>query len=131
MKCLAVKKLVSMIQVNGVHLFASVRYSWAGLKACFRDETAFRQELCVGIVHFALLFSLPLATSVRVYLTILYVMILTVELLNTAVEAVVDCTVREKRPLAKKAKDCASAAVFCVIAAFTVSWAVIVIEFFC
>lgn len=128
---LTMKKTVSAVCANMIHLFASVRYSWAGLKVCFRDETAFRQELCVGIVHFAILFSLSLATSVRVYLTILYVMILTVELLNTAVEAVVDCTVQEKRPLAKKAKDCASAAVFCVITAFAVSWAVILIKLFC
>ena len=124
------KKLVSAICANIAHLFASLGYSWAGLKACFRDETAFRQELCCGVVHFALLFSLPLTTGVRVYLTILYVMILTVELLNTAVEAVVDCTVQEKRPLAKKAKDCASAAVFCIVTTFVISWMVVLVKSF-
>ena len=122
--------LRGMVSRGAEHLIASFRYSLDGFGACFRDETAFRQEVAVGAVHFVLSFALQLSLTVFVYLTVLYVLLLAVELINTAVEAAVDCAVNDRHPLAKKAKDCASAAVFCVIAIFAVSWIVVLAKMF-
>ena len=83
------------------------------------SETAFRHELLVGIIF------LPLATlgfGWRVAMTIAWIALPTTEILNTAVEAVVDLVSPEFHPLAKKAKDCGSAAVFCVCVANAILW---------
>ena len=86
-------------------------YSWAGLTAAYRGESAFRQETWLFVV------ATPLAcwlgrdwVQVALLLGSLMV-VLIVELLNSAVEAVVDRVSFELHPLSKRAKDIASAAV--------------------
>ena len=116
-------RMVAGIRKNVAHLFASTGHSLAGLRACARDEAAFRQELVAGIVHFGLILWLDLPFATCVFLTVLYVLLLVVELLNTSIEAVVDLATKGRiHPLAKKAKDCASAAVFCMAVLFVGSW---------
>ena len=124
-----IRGLMAGIRKNVAHFFASVGYSLAGLWACARDEAAFRQELVAGLVHFGLIWWLDLPFAVCVYLTVLYVLLLTVELLNTGIEAVVNLVTEGRiHPLAKKAKDCASAAVFCIIVFFVGSWLYVLLK---
>lgn len=86
-------------------------YSWAGLKAAYTGESAFRQEtwLCVVAAPFA--FWLAQSWEQAALLLGSLLLILIVELLNSAVEAVVDRVSFERHELSKRAKDIASAAV--------------------
>ena len=87
-------------------------YSWLGFKAAFKHEAAFRQELalCIVLVPAALYFG-P-TRSDKAILVASLVFILLVEILNSALEAVVDRHGDEIHPLAGRAKDMGSAAVF-------------------
>ncbi|MBD1849175.1 diacylglycerol kinase family protein [Leptolyngbya sp. FACHB-711] len=94
------------------NLFVSFRYAWAGLSYTFQTQRNFRIHLAMGTV--ALLLSILLGLS-RVEIAIIGLtsgVVLTMELLNTAIESVVDLTVRQTyHELAKIAKDCAAGAV--------------------
>lgn len=104
------------------HMFAALKYSVNGFKMCFRDEMAFRQECVLAIPHFLMVIVLPMDLWLRLYLGFLWFLLVVVELLNTAIEAVVDLASPERHELAQKAKDCASAAVMGVIVVFILSW---------
>lgn len=92
-------------------IFAAVRYSWQGLRATYRHEAAFRQEVWL----FALAVPLALwvgqdAGDVLVLLGV-WLLVMVVELLNSAIETVVDRIDPDYHKLAGRAKDQASAAV--------------------
>jgi diacylglycerol kinase (ATP) len=94
------------------NLFVSFRYAWAGVSYTFQTQRNFRIHATVG--SFAVLLSLYLQLT-RVEIAIIGLTIgavMTMELLNTALESVVDLTVRQTyHELAKIAKDCAAGAV--------------------
>ncbi|MBR4518358.1 MAG: diacylglycerol kinase [Victivallales bacterium] len=111
-----------MSRTGFYHLIDATRFSMAGLRAML-SETAFRHELLVGIIFLPLAWLLPsLGFGWRVAMTIAWIALPTTEILNTAIEAVVDLVSPEIHPLAKKAKDCGSAAVFCVCVANAILW---------
>ncbi|MDH2432276.1 diacylglycerol kinase [Pokkaliibacter plantistimulans] len=87
-------------------------YSWQGLRQTFRQEAAFRQEL--GLCLVLMPFSWWLADSLVMWLLLAtsLLLILICELLNSAIEAVVDRIGEELHPLSGQAKDMGSAAVF-------------------
>ena len=124
------KGLSGIVRKHVAHFFASFGYSLAGLRFSLA-ETAVRQELALGavVVPVAVFLDIPFAVSLM--LVCLWVLVLVVELLNTALEAVVDLASPERHPLAKKAKDCASAAVFLVIALNAVAWVCVLARRFC
>lgn len=86
-------------------------YSWAGLKAAYIGESAFRQETWLCIIAAPMSFWLAKTWEQAALLLGSLVLILIVELLNSAVEAVVDRVSFERHELSKRAKDIASAAV--------------------
>jgi diacylglycerol kinase (ATP) len=86
-------------------------YSWAGLRAAYTGESAFRQETWLVIVATPLAFWLGRDWVQVALLLGALLIVLIVELLNSAVEAVVDRVSFELHPLSKRAKDIASAAV--------------------
>lgn len=86
-------------------------YSWAGLKAAYTGESAFRQETWLCILAAPLSFFLAKTWEQAALLLGSLVLVLIVELLNSAVEAVVDRVSFERHELSKRAKDIASAAV--------------------
>jgi diacylglycerol kinase (ATP) len=100
-------------------------YSLAGFRACWRHEAAFRQEL-MGLVPL-----LPLALYLgqsgveRALLAGSLLLVPLVELLNSAIEAVVDRVGNEHHELSGRAKDVGSAAVFLAIAMVLVIWLLI------
>ena len=99
--------------------------SLRGLRAAWRTEAAFRQEcvLAAVLVPAAFFVGATLAQSALLIATV--ALVLVVELLNSAVEAAVDRVGRERHPLAGRAKDMASAAVFVSLLVVVVTWAIV------
>jgi diacylglycerol kinase (ATP) len=89
-------------------------YSLAGLRAGW-DETAFRLEACLSLVMLPLAFWLGQSWVEVALLAGSVLLVLAVELLNTAIESAIDRIGLERHPLSKRAKDMGSAAVLLVL----------------
>jgi diacylglycerol kinase (ATP) len=89
----------------------ATRYSIDGLRAAWADEDAFRQELVLAAIMIPVALWLPVTLPEKILLVGVVVLVLIVELLNTAVEAAIDRDSLEINPLGKRAKDYGSAAV--------------------
>ncbi len=109
------------------HLWRALVYSWRGLVAAFRFETAFRQELLLAIIGIPLAFWLGQDGVQRALLVASLLLVLIVELLNSAVEAAIDRFGKERHPLSARAKDMASAAVFLSLINAALVWGLIVL----
>ncbi len=121
-----VKQKLNKEKLTGfAHLISALRWSRDGFLAALRDEAAFRQEL----VLFVLLTPLAIwlgETEIEIILLIgSLVLVLIVELLNTAMEATVNRISTEWHSLSKKAKDVGSAAVALSIIHAVFVWALI------
>jgi diacylglycerol kinase (EC 2.7.1.107) len=101
-------------------------YSYRGFIAAFRNEAAFRQELLLAVVLIPLAFWLDVTSLERVVMVSAVVMVLIVELLNSAIESVVDRVGYEHHELAGRAKDIASAAVLLSVCLLVFVWISIV-----
>ena len=104
---------------------AAARYSWKGLRAAWRHEAAFRQEVALGVPLLVLAWwgaPTPLQ-ALALSATVLLVWI--VELLNSAVEALADAVDAGPHPLLGRAKDLGSAAVFLSLGLCGLSYAVV------
>jgi diacylglycerol kinase (ATP) len=102
-------------------------YSMKGFKACFELEEAFRQEVFLVIPLLPLALWLGDSPVERAILVGGLLLVLIVELLNSAIEANVDRVGLERHELSGRAKDIASAAVFTSIAFCMATWALILI----
>ncbi len=98
-------------------------YSIKGLKAAWTHEAAFRQELVLTLVLSISAFFLPVTTLERVLMISSLLLILIVELINSAVEAVVDRVSDDWHELSGRAKDIGSAAVFVALILALFVWA--------
>ena len=99
------------------NLFVSFRYAWAGISYAFQTQRNFRIHVLVGSIALGLSLYLQLSSVEIAIIALTVGAVLMMELLNTALESVVDLTVRQTyHELAKIAKDCAAAAV--LVAAF-------------
>ncbi len=105
----------------------AIEYSAEGLKAAFASEVAFKQE----VIAFAILFPLSLFFKVTLaghaMLIASLFLVLIVEIINSAIEAIVDRISLEQHELSKKAKDMGSAAVFLAILNMIIVWIVIIL----
>jgi len=108
-------------------LINATGYSWAGLKAAWRNEEAFRQEalLCAALVPVALWLGDSAVEQALLISSLLLVVI--VELLNSGIEAVVDRIGQERHELSGRAKDIGSAAVFVALLNAAVVWLLILL----
>ena len=100
----------------------ALHYSMAGLQAAFRHEDAFRQELLLSVLLISASFFLPVSGLGRALMIGSVFLVLIVELLNSAVEAVVDRVSLEHHILSKRAKDVGSAAVLVALLNAAVVW---------
>ena len=114
--------------VGFAHILAAARYSASGLLTALRSEEAFRLEAMAFCVLAPLGWWLGETGVERVLLVGSLVMVLIVELLNTAVENVVDRVGQEYHELSKDAKDAGSAAVFVSIALVCLTWGLILLS---
>ncbi|MGR5348672.1 diacylglycerol kinase [Vibrio mediterranei] len=100
----------------------ATKYSWLGLVAAWKNEAAFRQEVVALIIAIAVALILDVSLLHKVVLVGSVVFVMIVELINSAVEAVVDRIGVERHELSGRAKDLGSAAVLLAIALATMVW---------
>jgi diacylglycerol kinase (ATP) len=97
-------------------------YSLDGFRAAYQHEDAFRQEALLAAVLIPLALFLPVSGVGKAIMIASVLLVLLVELLNSAVEATVDRISLENHQLAKRAKDIGSAAVFVSLLNVIVVW---------
>lgn len=102
-------------------------YSVEGLKAAYEHEDAFRQEVLLAVLLIPLAFFLPNPGLGKALMIASVLLVLIVELLNSAVEATVDRVSLEHHQLAKRAKDIGSAAVMVSLANVVVVWLLVML----
>ncbi len=98
------------------------RYSLAGLRAAYRHEEAFRQEAWLALILIPAACFMPVGGPGKALMVASVLLVLAVELLNSAVEAIVDRISLEPHPLAKRAKDIGSAAVMIALVNVPAVW---------
>jgi len=103
----------------------TVIWSWQGWRAAWASEKTLRQWTLANVLSAAAALALPLGVAERALILALGLLLLAAELMNTAVETVVNHLSPAHHPLAGKAKDCASAAVALTALAAGVAWVVI------
>ena len=102
-------------------------YSMAGLRAAFSCEDAFRQEAVLAAILIPVTFFLPVSGVGRGLMIACVLLVLMVELLNSAIEAVVDRVSLDHHHLSKRAKDIGSAAVFIALLNVVLVWACVLL----
>ena len=109
------------------HVWHATLTALAGLRAAWQHEDAFRQEVLVAAVAIPIALLVPAGFAGKALMIASILLVLIVELLNSAIEAAVDHTSLEQHPLAKRAKDIASAAVLLSIVNAVVVWGLIIV----
>ncbi len=109
-----------------LHVWRATGIALQGLRAAWQHEDAFRQEVLVAALAIPVALLLPASLLGKALMVSSILLVLIVELLNSALEAAVDHTSLERHPLAKRAKDIASAAVLLSIVNALVLWGLVV-----
>ena len=105
----------------------TVIWSWDGFRAAWATEKTLRQWTLANVLSAVLAFTLDLTPGERALILALGLLILAAELINTAVEEVVDLVSPGHDPRAKKAKDCGSACVALAAIAAGIAWVVVLV----
>ncbi len=108
-------------------ILRAARASWLGLAGCFREEAAFRQELALACLVIPLGLWLGHTGVERALLVSPMLLVLVVELLNSAIEATVDRIGLERHVLAGLAKDIGSAAVLVSFVLLAAVWLLVLL----
>jgi diacylglycerol kinase (ATP) len=106
------------------------QYSINGFKAAWIHEAAFRQEILTLVILVPSGLAMTTSLMLKLFLLFNAVLILIVELLNSAVEAVVDRIGTERHPLSGRAKDLGSAAQLISLTSFSFLWLFICLRYF-
>ncbi len=94
------------------NLFVSFKYAWSGIAYAFKTQRNFRIHISIGTLAICLGVFLHISSVEIAVIGLTSGLVLVMELLNTAIESVVDLTVKQTyHELAKVAKDCAAGAV--------------------
>lgn len=110
-------------RVTGIkRIFNAAGYSWAGFRTAYWHEAAFRQELwlCMVLVPLGIYLGDSIADKAILLCSLLFVLI--VELLNSAIETVIDRISDDHHELSGRAKDMGSASVFLSICIAIIVW---------
>lgn len=106
-------------------LWNACGYSLAGFRAAYKHEDAFRQELHLAVVLIPLALWLPATHIGKALMIGSVLLVIIVELLNSAIEATVDRISLERHDLAKRAKDIGSFAVLVSLVNAAITWALV------
>jgi diacylglycerol kinase (ATP) len=109
-------------------LINAFKYSCAGLQEAYRNEDAFRMELLLAIILIPLAFWLEHSMMGRAAMIACVMLVIIVELLNSAIEATVDRISLDDHNLAKRAKDIGSAAVLISLINLVVVWLLVLLN---
>ena len=110
-----------------VRLWNAFGYSIAGFRAAYKHEDAFRQEVWLAIVLVPLALWLPVTMIAKSMMIGSVLLVIIIELLNSAIEATVDRISLENHDLAKRAKDIGSSAVLVSLINVCVVWGLILL----
>ncbi len=110
------------------HLFKNTQYALEGFLHAFKTESSFKLELLAGVFIIPAIFLFDISMVSQLILLVTFFLILIVELLNSAVENVVDLVTKEIHPLAKNAKDIGATAVMFSITLHVICWGVILLS---
>lgn len=110
-----------------IRIVRALRYSLQGLGAACRHEAAFRQELALAVVLMPLGLWLGNGTIEKLLLCGVLVLVLILELVNSAIEALADAISTDHHPLLGRAKDIGSAAVLLALLLATCCWLAILV----
>jgi diacylglycerol kinase (ATP) len=108
-------------------LWNAVLYSLDGFSAAFRHEDAFRQEVLAALILIPIAVHTPATGAGKAIMVASILLVLMVELLNSAIEAVTDLISLEDHVLAKRAKDMGSAAVMLAVINVPVVWLLVLL----
>jgi len=108
-----------------VRLWNAFGYSLAGFRAAYKHEDAFRQEVLLTAILIPLALWLPVSYLGKALMIGSVLLVMIVELLNSAVEATVDRISLENHDLAKRAKDIGSSAVLVSLINVVVVWGLV------
>ncbi|MFZ6814390.1 diacylglycerol kinase [Undibacterium sp. Rencai35W] len=111
-------------------IFSAFFYSIDGFKSAWKNEHAFRQELILVVIGVIAALALPVSSFEKLMMIASLLLILVVELINSAIEAVVDRVSLERHSLSKNAKDFGSAAVLLTLLISLATWGVILFNRF-
>jgi diacylglycerol kinase (ATP) len=112
-------------RMDPLHAWRATGIALQGLRAAWHHEDAFRQEVLIAAIAIPVALILPANVLGKAMMIASILLVLIVELLNSALEAAVDHTSLETHPFAKRAKDIASAAVFMSLLNTVVVWAIV------
>lgn len=104
----------------------ALRYSMDGLRAAYTGEDAFRQETLLAAVLIPLALWLPVSGLGKALMIASVLLVLAVELINSAIEAVVDRVSLDRHTLSKRAKDLGSAAVLLALINLGAVWGCVI-----
>ncbi|MDU6409997.1 MAG: diacylglycerol kinase [Yersiniaceae bacterium] len=110
-----------------IRIYKAAGYSVKGIAAAWKNEAAFRQEAIMVIPAMLLAFWLDVSTVERILMIGSLLLILIVEIINSAIEAIVDRIGPELHPLSGRAKDLGSAAVALAIILTLFVWAMVLL----
>ena len=117
-----------MNKVTGLRrILNATRYSADGLAACFRTEAAFRQEALLALILIPVGLWLGETAAEKALLAGSLLIVMIIEIVNSAIERVVDRISDERHQLSKEAKDMGSAAVFVALVLVGLVWGVILL----
>lgn len=109
------------------HLFKNTKYALDGLLHALKTESSFRLELFCAIFIISLIIYIDTSITNKLILTVTGILVLIVELINSAIENVVDLVTKDIKPLAKSAKDIGSTAVMFSIILHVCCWIIILV----
>ncbi len=106
-------------------VFNAFFYSLDGFRAAYRHEDAFRQEVLLAVILIPLALWLPATHTGKALMIFSVLLVIMIELLNSAIEATVDRISLDRHDLAKRAKDIGSAAVLVSLLNVVAVWALV------
>ena len=109
------------------NFFKNTSYAIDGFIHAIKTETSFKIELILSIFIILAIVLLPLSLSSKLALFITGILVLIVELLNSAIENVVDLVTKDVHPLAKSAKDIGATSVMFAIGLHVVCWVIVLL----
>lgn len=113
-----------------IRVIRALAYSWRGISAALRYEAAFRQEVLLALIAIFVACWLKVDTTIRLLLIGSVLLVLIVELLNSAIEALTDRIGDEWHELSGRAKDMGSAAVLLALILALMTWGLILRDYF-
>ena len=108
-------------------IFKNAKYAIEGLLHAIKTESSFKIELLLSIPIFIAIFMIDATITEKLILTVTAFLVAITELLNSAIENVVDLVTQEFHPLAKNAKDIGATAVLFSVILHIIAWIVIII----